>query len=115
MTNVMTIYADRLARIKTNVGLSREDVARVVGASSRTVARWASGANMPRGVTRERLLELATISQQLAKVMRPDAAAAWLFEPNPLLKNNRPVDLVAQGRFQEVLDLIDAVGEGVFV
>ena len=112
---MVSIYADRLERIKASVGLSREDVARVVGANSRTVARWASGANMPRGVTRQRLLELAAVSQQLAKVMTPDSASAWLYEPNPLLNNNRPVDLVAQGRFQEVLDLIDAIGEGVFV
>ena len=115
MTNAMTIYAERLTNIKQRAGLSQEDVARVVGASTRTVARWAAGANAPRGITRERLLELAAVSQQLAKVMNREGAAAWLHEPNPLLKNARPVDLVAQGRYQEVLDLIDAIAEGVHV
>jgi len=111
----MTVYAERITRIKKSAGLSQDEVARVVGASTRTVARWAAGANVPRGVTRERLLELATVAQRLAKAMKRDAAAAWLYEPNPLLSNMRPIDLVGQGRYQEVLDLVDAIAEGVYV
>jgi len=116
MTNVTTsVYAERLERIREGTRLSREDVAKVVGASSRTVARWAAGANVPRGTSRQRLLDLAAVSQQVAKVMTPEAAAAWLYEPNAELRNARPVDLVAQGNSREVLDLIEAIADGAFV
>jgi uncharacterized protein (DUF2384 family) len=47
--------------------------------------------------------------------MTPDAASAWLYEPNPMLGNQRPIDLVGQGRYSEVFDLIDAISDGVFV
>ena len=109
------VYAERLDRIQRGAQLSREAVARIVGASARTVARWASGANVPRGVSRDRLLQLAAVTQQLSKVMTPDAASAWLYEPNPMLGNQRPIDLVGQGRYSEVFDLIDAISDGVFV
>ena len=112
---MVSVYAERIRTIKQNIGLSIEDLARAVGTTSRTMARWASGANAPRGITRQRLLELATVSQQLAKVMTPEASAAWLLQPNALLGHMRPIDLVAQGRYRDVLDLIDAVGDGVFV
>lgn len=111
----MTVYAERLGRIREATQLSREDVARVVGSSARTVARWATGANAPRGAARQRLLDLAAVSQQLEKVMKPEAAAAWLHEPNADLGNMRPLDLVEQGRAREVLDLIEAIADGVFV
>lgn len=111
----MTIYAERLGRIRNATHLSQEDVARVVGSTTRTVARWAAGQNAPRGSARQRLLDLAAISQQLEKVMKPEAAAAWLHEPNAELGNMRPLDLVEQGRTREVLDLIEAIADGVYV
>jgi len=70
---------------------------------------------MPRGVARERLLQLAAVAAQLSKIMASEAALAWLYEPNPLLKNARPIDLISQGRHEEVLDLIDAIADGAFV
>lgn len=111
----MTVYSERIDRIREATGLTREEVARVVGATARTVARWAAGANTPRGETRDRLLQLAAVTQQLSKVMTQEAAAAWLYEPNPLLNNSRPIDLVRQGRAAEVLDLIDAIADGVHI
>jgi len=111
----LTVYAERIDRIRENTGLSQEEVARIVGTTARTVARWATGANTPRGETRDRLLELAAVTQQLSKVMTPEAAAAWLYEPNPLIGNSRPADLVRQGRAASVLDLIDAIADGVHV
>ena len=111
----MTVYSERIDRIRETAGLSSEDVARVVGATARTVARWATGANTPRGETRDKLLQLAAVTQQLSKVMTRDAAAAWLHEPNALLGNLSPMDLIKQGRASEVLNLIDAIADGVHV
>ncbi len=111
----MTVYAQRISRIQKAARLSQNDVAEVVGASARTVARWAAGANAPRGAARQRLLDLAAVADQVGKVMTADAAAAWMHEPNPLLKHQRPVDLIAAGRYKEVLDLVDAIADGVFV
>ena len=111
----MAVYAEKLDTIKKDAGLSRQEVAQIVGASPRTVFRWASGATLPRGGARDRVLELAAVAQRLKTVMQPEAATAWLFQPNPLLDDQRPVNLIARGHYQEVLDAIDALREGVFV
>jgi uncharacterized protein (DUF2384 family) len=37
-----------------------------------------------------------------------------VFTPVPTLEYERPVDLIRAGRAREVLNLIDALGEGVF-
>ena len=110
----MAVYAKKLEQIREEAKLSRNDVARILGTTSRTVFRWARG-NTPRGESRERLLELAAVVDQLSKVMRPEAASAWLFEPNPLLDMQRPVDLVGRGDYQRVCAAITAIAEGVFV
>jgi len=109
------VYAEKLERIRNDASLSRQDVAGIVGASARTVIRWATGQTLPRGTSRDRLLELAAVAQQLAKVMRQDAATAWLYEPNPLLDHERPVDFIGNGEYRKVLGAIDAIAEGVFV
>ena len=108
----MAVYAKKLERINKEAGLSREEVAQIIGASTRTVMRWAAGQTLPRGASRDRLLELAAVARQLTKVMQPDTATAWLFQPNPLLNHERPVDLIGRGEYQEVLGAIEAIAEG---
>jgi len=112
---VTEAYARKLEIIKEDAGLSRTEVAQILRTSPRTVVRWASRQAAPRGETRERLLELAVVSQRAAKVMKPEAVSIWLFEPNVFLDFERPVDLVASGQYRDVIGAIDAIGEGVFV
>jgi transcriptional regulator with XRE-family HTH domain len=110
----MAVYAKKLGQIREEAGLSTHDVARILGTTSRTVFRWASG-RTPRGESRERLLELAAVVDLLSRVMRPESASAWLFDPNPLLDMERPVDLIGRGDYQRVCAAIAAIAEGVFV
>ncbi len=109
------VYADKIEAIREEAQLSRQDIAQIVGASQRTVVRWATRQSTPRGASRERLLELAVVSQLAAKVMRPDVVGPWLYAPNPLLDYRRPVDLVTGGEYRDVIGAIQAIGEGVFV
>ncbi len=109
------VYAETLERIAEKAGLRHGAVARVVGASPRSVSRWARQRAAPRAVARERLLELSAIVTELSKVIRPDAAEAWLFTPNPLLDFERPLDLMQSGEYKRVLAAIEALADGVFV
>ena len=114
-TDMATVYAQTLERISENVPLRHEDVARIVGASVRSVSRWARGETGPRGKARERLLELSAVVKQLSKVLTPDAAEAWLFTPNPALDFERPVELLHSGDYKRVLAAIEGLEDGVFV
>lgn len=109
------IYAKTLERLEERAGLSYEDIARVVGASPRSISRWAQGEADPRSRSRDRLLETTAVVTELSRVLVPDAAHLWLFTPNPFLEFDRPMDLVAEGQYRRVLAAVEALANGVFV
>jgi|GraSoiStandDraft_9_1057307.scaffolds.fasta_scaffold383437_1 transcriptional regulator with XRE-family HTH domain len=110
-----SIYGRTLERLEEKAGLSYEDIARIVGASPRSISRWARGDADPRSRSRDRLLETAAVVTELSGVLTPDAAHVWLFTPNPFLDFDRPIDLVTDGQYRRVLAAIEALADGVFV
>ena len=115
MTMAAGIYASTVENIEEKAGLSYEDIARVVGASPRSISRWAHGEADPRAGARDRLLETAAVIAALSKVLTADGAHIWLFTPNPFLDFDRPTDLLARGEFKRVLAAIEGLADGVFV
>jgi transcriptional regulator with XRE-family HTH domain len=109
------IYAKTVERLEERAGLTYEDIARVVGASPRSISRWAHGEADPRSRPRDRLLEVSAVVTELSKVLKSDAAHVWLFTPNPFLEFDRPIDLIAEGQFRRVLAAVEALADGAFV
>ena len=89
------------------------DLALVSSANPRGVARWRTQQVTPRRQTEERLLELRAVVDLARRVMRDDAARLWMRAPNPDLGYEKPLDLVAKGQYQRVVDLLLALAEGV--
>lgn len=109
------VVTERLDRAAVALELERGDVARLLGANPRTVARWLRHEVEPRAEARERLLEVIPALERLAGTLRPAAAHDWLFTPNPDLDHEKPVELLRRGEYRRVLGAIDALAEGVFV
>ncbi|MCQ3811559.1 MAG: MbcA/ParS/Xre antitoxin family protein [Acidimicrobiia bacterium] len=61
----------------------------------------------------DQLPELTAVVDLARTVMSDDAAQFWLRSPNPDLGYERPLDLVAAGDTQRVIDLLLALAEGV--
>jgi len=89
------------------------DIARVLGTSSRSVTRWQSARSVPRRDSEERLLELKAVVDLVRGVLREQPARLWLRSPNPDLVYEKPLDVVARGEYQRVIDSIMALAEGV--
>jgi putative toxin-antitoxin system antitoxin component (TIGR02293 family) len=89
------------------------DVARVLGTSPRSVTRWQSARRMPRRDSEERLLELKAVVDLVRGVLREQPARLWLRSPNPDLGYEKPLDVIARGEYQRVIDSIMALAEGV--
>lgn len=89
------------------------DLARVSETNPRSVARWRTRQTTPRRHAEDRLLELRAVVDLARRVMRDDAARLWMRSPNPDLAYEKPLDLVAAGRYQRVVDLLLALAEGV--
>ena len=89
------------------------DVARVSGTHPRSVLRWQTDGSIPRRETEERVLELKAVVDLLRRVIHGDAARLWLRAPNPELGYEKPLDLIAEGQYQRVVNLLLALAEGV--
>lgn len=107
--------AEKLERASSRIELEQTDIARVLQANPRTVARWLQGDTEPRPDARERLLELIAVLEHLSGVLKPSPAHDWLFTPNPTLDHLKPVELLRDREYRRVLGAIDALAEGVYV
>ena len=110
-----TAIAEKVKYLNQTLRLTQHDVGQILNSSSRTVARWSSGDASPQRLTKQRLLELVYVGEQLSKVLKPEDANLWIFSPNPLLKGESPAERIAQGDFKTVLALIEALADGIVV
>lgn len=106
--------AQKVSGAMHDLGLTDDEVGSIVDASGRSVARWAAGEVVPQRLNKQRLLELAYVADALAEILPREHANVWLFTPHRRLDHEKPADLLQQGRYREVLNLIEAMAEGVF-
>jgi uncharacterized protein (DUF2384 family) len=105
---------NRLTEVMRETSIDASGMARILDRDPKTVVRWLRQDTEPRWEVREVVLSLYVVLERLASVIDPSTAEDWLFTPVPALSNERPVDLIRDGRAKDVLDLVDALGEGVF-
>jgi len=111
----MTTLTSLLDHLYEGDVVDTTDLAWVSDTNTRNVARWRAEAAAPRREAEERLLELRAVVDVARRVMRDDAARFWMRSPNPDLGYEKPLDLVAAGQYQRVLDLLLALAEGATV
>jgi hypothetical protein len=112
-TRAAGALAHKVAELTASAALSYEDIGRIVDASARSVARWQSGDVVPQRLNKQRLIELAYVAQALQEVFEPQDANLWIFSPNRALKHDAPADRIRAGDYKVVLDLIEAMADGV--
>ena len=97
-----TAFASEAIHVQATGHLSAADIARATGANETTVRAWLRGARSPSGPRAERLAELSSIVERLARVMRPEYVPVWLRKPVPLLDDDKPLDVIAAGEYRRV-------------
>lgn len=98
-----------------SLNLSAQEVADIVGATPRSIRRWAAGEAVPQRPAKLRLLELVAVGNALTGVIRPEDTNLWIFTPTPLLDYEKPADLIARGEWRRVIAVIEGLADGVFV
>lgn len=93
-------------------GLTAAEIARITGVRERQVQNWASGSSRPGAETRDRLVDIHYIIQQLQLVYRPEGIEIWLHARNPELGGERPIEMLVAGDFQPVVDAVDRLQVG---
>jgi len=110
-----TAIARKLDSIKDRSGISAREVAQLLATTPQTVSRWQTGRASPHPGSLDRLLKLDWIADQLGAVYEPDEARLWLFSPHSELDGQSAADLIAEGRMDEVLAVIDRLQSASYV
>jgi DNA-binding transcriptional regulator YiaG len=103
----------RVVEKVTSSGITQSELAKAVGAGARSVQNWASGANAPRGRSAEKLLDLHSIVDLLSDSYTREGIDIWLHSRNRNLDMQRPIDLLVEGKLDEVLDEAKWVAGGM--
>jgi transcriptional regulator with XRE-family HTH domain len=88
-------------------GLKGVDVANVTDVSKATVSRWTTGKAAPQPRTQLLLSDLRYVVDRLSEFYTPDETRTWLYSRNALLNGERAMDLIHEGRTEEVLLAIE--------
>lgn len=112
---VPTLLAQRVSGVMDRLGLTQDEVGQIVDASGRSVARWIAGAVVPQKLNKQRLLELAYVAEAVTEVLPQERANFWMLSPNRLLDHQSPAQRIHDGKYQDVMDLIEGLAEGIVV
>jgi transcriptional regulator with XRE-family HTH domain len=100
--------------LRARGGLKGMDVANVAAVSPATVSRWTSGRAFPHPKTQLLISDLRYVVDRLAEFHSPDEARVWLYSKHRLLNGERAIDLIHDGRAEEVLAVIGSLDEGTY-
>jgi transcriptional regulator with XRE-family HTH domain len=106
-----TLYRHVVADAR-RVGLRVAEIGEIAGVSERAVQNWSSGKSKPDGPSRERLLELKYVIEELSDVYTPEGIEVFLHSRQRALDGKRPVDVLRDGNFEVVLALVDRLAGG---
>lgn len=95
-------------------GLKGTDVANIAAVSPATVSRWTSGASVPHPKTQLLISDLRYVVDRLAEIYDPNETRIWLYSKHRLLNGERAIDLIRNGRTDEVLGVIESLDEGAY-
>lgn len=97
-----TAFASEAVHVAETGRLSTADISRATGAHETTVRAWLRASRSPSGVKAERLAELSSIVERLARVMDPAYIPVWMRKPIALLDDDKPLDVIAGGDYRRV-------------
>ena len=107
----MPAFAKEAVRIHRQGHLSDRLLARATGAAPSTVRSWLAKRSEPTGIRAERVAELAAIVDGLERIIRRDYIPVWLSKPVQALDHQKPIDLIARGKYRAVATLIASLEE----
>ena len=90
--------------------LTGVDVANIAAVSKATVSRWSTGKATPHPKTQLILSDLRYVVDRLSEFYSADETRTWLYSRNDLLDGVRAMDLIHEGRADEVLAAIERLG-----
>jgi transcriptional regulator with XRE-family HTH domain len=106
--------AQMMDMLRERGGLKGMDVANIASVSPATVSRWASGGAFPHPKTQLVISDLRYVVDRLAEFYSPQETRLWLYSKHRLLEGKRAIDLIHDGKADEVLAVIESLSESTY-
>lgn len=107
------VEANEIVHALRAYGVTQAEVGSVTGVSDRAVRAWAHSTVRPERY--DRLAELRDLVVLLSDSLSERGVGQWLRARNRLLDGARPIDLLAEGRFEAVRTAAQAFVDGSYV
>lgn len=115
VTTTQGAVARYIEELRDVGGLKGTDIANITEVSKATVSRWTQGAASPHPRTQLVLSDLHYIVGRLEEYYSAEEIRTWLYARHPQLDGARAIDLINQGRSEEVLRILDRLDAGVYL
>jgi transcriptional regulator with XRE-family HTH domain len=102
-----------VAGVRDRLGLTQEELARVIGYSTRSVAAWQSGRQQVSAPARLKLTEADRLAAALAQIMPSRKVGQWLRTPNPAFEGQRPMHVLERGEADRLWRMIHQIDANV--
>ncbi len=112
MVGAVARYIDEL---REEGGLKGTDIANIADVSTATVSRWSTGKLSPHPRTQLVLSDLHYIVGRLRDYYTSEEIRLWLFARHPQLGGERPIDVINDGRSEEILDVLERLDSGAYL
>ncbi len=107
------VEASEIVDALKSFGVTQGDVAAVTHVSDRAVRGWRTSDIRPDRY--DRLAQLRDLVILLSDSLTPRGVGQWLHAKNRLLEGQRPVDLLADDRYDTVREAAEAFVDGAYV
>jgi transcriptional regulator with XRE-family HTH domain len=97
------------------LGLTYQEIARIIRADESTLHRWRSGETGPSPVFLARLDAFGEFLAELRRTFKDwDAGKRWLDQSVPYLAGETPRNVLRSGRVEKLTALLGALNAGIF-
>ena len=112
MQDMVSRYLDDL---REDGGLKGVDIANIVDVSPATVSRWSTGRASPHPSTQLMISDLHYMVGRIREYYSSREIRMWLYARHPQLDGARAIDLINDGRSEEVLAILDRLDAGAYL
>ncbi|MCH7730897.1 MAG: DUF2384 domain-containing protein [Candidatus Marinimicrobia bacterium] len=109
---ISNLNSAELSLLVSELG-SQSSVADLLNVNRSSVSRWLKK-ELPDRNNQLRITALVLVMQHLQMVFEPETSRNWLEGTNAHLSNQRPIELLSQGRISEVLSAIEQAELGSY-
>ena len=104
-----------ISQLQKTGSLNGTNLANITGVSKATVSRWKNGQKSPHPNTQLIVSDLSYVAMRLSEYYNSEEFRAWLYSCHPQLSGQRAVDLIREGRTEDVIAILERLDGDVYL